>query len=71
MDQQVLVEEYRITFLRSATKPFQAIPVIQNGVVDKFGLTSKETALFATSHRGEDYHIIGSWNIQYSIAKHT
>ncbi|AMQ08518.1 asparaginase [Sporosarcina psychrophila] len=49
--------ENHMTFLRSAAKPFQAIPVIQNGVDDKFGLTSKEATLFAASHRGEDYHI--------------
>ncbi|HJF32137.1 MAG TPA: asparaginase [Sporosarcina psychrophila] len=50
-------DENHMTFLRSAAKPFQSIPVIQNGVDDKFGLTSKEAALFAASHRGEDYHI--------------
>ena len=46
-----------MTFLRSAAKPFQAIPVVQNGVVEKFRLTSKEAALFSASQRGEDYHI--------------
>ncbi|KAA0965653.1 asparaginase [Sporosarcina sp. ANT_H38] len=50
-------DQNHMTFLRSAAKPFQAIPVIQYGVDDKFGLTSKEAALFAASHRGEDYHI--------------
>ena len=50
-------DEKLMTFLRSAAKPFQAIPVIQNGVVEKFGLTPKEAALFAASQRGEDYHI--------------
>ncbi len=50
-------DENHLTILRSAAKPFQAIPVIQNGVVEKFGLTSKEASLFAASQRGEDYHI--------------
>lgn len=49
--------ENHITFMRSAAKPFQAIPVIQHGVVEKFGLTPKEAALFAASQRGEKYHI--------------
>lgn len=50
-------DENHLTFLRSAAKPFQAIPVIQYGVDDKFELTSREAALFAASQRGEDYHI--------------
>ena len=50
-------DEKLMTFLRSAAKPFQAIPVVQNGVVESFGLTSKEAAVFAASQRGEVYHI--------------
>lgn len=50
-------DEKLLTFLRSAAKPFQAIPVIEHGVVEEFGLTSKEAALFAASQRGETYHI--------------
>ncbi|MFJ7935796.1 asparaginase [Sporosarcina sp. NPDC096371] len=50
-------DENQMTFLRSAAKPFQAIPVIQYGVDDKFGLTSKEASLFTASQRGESYHI--------------
>ncbi len=50
-------DEKVVTFLRSAAKPFQAIPVIENGVVEEFGLTSKEAALFAASQRGEIYHM--------------
>lgn len=44
------------TFYRSAMKPIQAIPAFQSGIIDKFGLTSRESALFAASHRGESYH---------------
>lgn len=50
-------DENHMTFLRSAAKPFQAIPVIQNGIDEKFGLTSEEAALFAASQRGESYHL--------------
>lgn len=46
-----------LTFLRSAAKPFQAIPAIKHGIAEKYGLTAKEAALFAASHRGEKYHI--------------
>lgn len=49
--------ENHLTFMRSAAKPFQAIPIVKNGVVEKFGLTSREAALFTASQRGEKYHI--------------
>lgn len=45
------------TFLRSAAKPFQAIPVLKRRVDELYGLSGKETALFAASHRGETFHI--------------
>ena len=60
-------DENRMTFLRSAAKPFQAIPVVQNGVVAKFGLTSKEAALFTASQRGEEYHIEALESILHKI----
>ncbi|WP_342511990.1 asparaginase [Sporosarcina sp. FSL K6-1522] len=50
-------DSQHMTFLRSAAKPFQAIPVIQHGVAEQFGLTLEEVALFAASQRGEAYHI--------------
>ncbi|CAM5783662.1 MULTISPECIES: asparaginase [Brevibacillus] len=51
--------EEHMTFLRSAAKPFQAIPVAKQKIDEKFGLTSREAALFAASHRGETYHMEG------------
>lgn len=48
-----------ITFLRSAAKPFQAIPVAKMNIAEKYGLTDREAALFAASHRGETYHMEG------------
>ncbi|GGH80189.1 L-asparaginase II [Pullulanibacillus pueri] len=44
------------TFYRSAMKPIQAIPVFKTNVIEKYGLTSEEAALFAASQRGESYH---------------
>ena len=41
----------------AAAKPFQAIPVMQHQVVEKFGLTGEEAALFAASQRGEAYQL--------------
>ncbi|MBP1964577.1 asparaginase [Paenibacillus aceris] len=46
-----------MTYLRSAAKPFQAIPVLQHGIEKRFGFTGKETAVIAGSHRGEPFHI--------------
>jgi len=45
------------TFLRSAAKPFQAIPAMKRRIDQAYGLTGREAALFAASHRGEAYHI--------------
>jgi len=44
-------------FYRSALKPIQAIPVFESGIIEKYNITSRESALFPASHRGESYHI--------------
>ncbi|WP_028544627.1 asparaginase [Paenibacillus taiwanensis] len=46
-----------VVFLRSAAKPFQAIPVMKRRVDHVYGLTGEEASLFAASHRGEAFHI--------------
>ena len=45
-----------LTFTRSSLKPFQALPLIAEGVADKIGLTEKELALCCGSHNGSDEH---------------
>ena len=45
------------TYLRSAAKPFQAIPVVELGVAEKFGLTVEELALMCGSVSGQDFHV--------------
>ncbi|MDF2684652.1 MAG: asparaginase [Brevibacillus sp.] len=50
-------DDMHVAFLRSAAKPFQAIPVAKQKMDEKFGLTSREAALFTASHRGEAYHM--------------
>lgn len=44
--------EYR-TFMRSAAKPFQALPVIEDGAADRFGMSQAEVALACASHSSE------------------
>ncbi|RKN72964.1 asparaginase [Paenibacillus ginsengarvi] len=46
-----------MTYLRSAAKPFQAIPSFRLGIGDKFGLTGKEQAIMTASHRSEPFHV--------------
>ena len=46
-----------MTYLRSAAKPFQALPVMKRRIDEVYGLTSKEASLFTASHRGEAFHI--------------
>ena len=45
-----------VTFLRSAGKPFQAIPFLLSGGAERFGFTEKEIALACASHNGEEIH---------------
>jgi len=41
------------TYWRSAAKPFQALPLVTDGAVDRFGLTTEELALCCASHSSE------------------
>ncbi len=50
-------DPYLVTFMRSASKPFQAIPVIESGAAKKFDFSSKEIAIMCGSHSGESFHI--------------
>jgi len=42
-----------VTFWRSAAKPFQALPLVEDGAAGRFGLTSEELALACASHSSE------------------
>jgi len=42
-----------VTFWRSAAKPFQALPLVEDGVVERFGITTEELALACASHSSE------------------
>ncbi len=44
-------------FARSAMKGMQAVPLIESGVADAFGLTDAEIALACSSHSAEPQHI--------------
>ena len=42
-----------VTFWRSAAKPFQAVPLVADGVTERFGFTSEDLALVCASHSSE------------------
>ena len=45
-----------VTYLRSAAKPFQALPIVMSGAAERFAFTDEELALAAASHSGEPTH---------------
>lgn len=45
-----------VTYLRSAAKPLQALPIVTSGAADRFAFTAEELALAAASHSGEPTH---------------
>lgn len=46
-----------IAYLRSSSKPIQALPLLELGGVEEFNLTDPEISLMCASHRGLDMHI--------------
>jgi L-asparaginase II len=47
-------------FPRSAVKAIQALPLVEGGFADRFGLTAAEIALCCSSHSGELHHAAAS-----------
>ena len=45
------------TYMRSAAKPFQVMPLLESGAVEHFGFMEKELAVIMASHNGEPFHI--------------
>lgn len=46
-----------VVYYRSASKPFQALPVIARRLDEKYGITEEESVLFSGSHLGESFHV--------------
>ncbi|WP_165390186.1 asparaginase [Thalassococcus sp. S3] len=59
-----------VTYPRSSMKPFQALPLVETGAADAFGLTERHLALACASHRGEVHHtrLAGAWLKQTGFA---
>ena len=48
---------YAVVYYRSASKPFQALPVIARHLDEKYGFTEQESVIMAGSHLGEPFHV--------------
>ena len=44
-------------YYRSASKPFQALPVIARQLDEKYGITEEESVILSGSHLGEPFHV--------------
>ena len=63
MDERGLISGYWgntdfVTIPRSCIKMLQAIPFVESGAMEKFGLDDKMLALACSSHQGEKAHIL-------------
>lgn len=53
--------------LRSSSKPFQALPLVEQGGADHFELTDREIAITCASHSGTDEHVLVLKNMHAKI----
>ena len=56
-----------LTYYRSAAKPFQALPLVEEGIVRRFGISLPELALCCASHEGEPEHVATARSILSKI----
>lgn len=56
---------------RSAIKPIQAIPLLESGAADRFGLTDTQLALACASHNGEARHVeaVRAWLTKVALSE--
>jgi L-asparaginase II len=47
----------RVAYWRSAAKPFQALPLLEDGAADALAMTTEELALACASHSSEPRHL--------------
>ena len=51
------------TYLRSAAKPFQCLPLLLAGGEERYGLTPSDLALICASHSGDPEHLAGALDL--------
>ena len=52
-----LGDAYKYTYMRSCSKPIQALVPLKAGIAEKFKLSDKELAVMCASHSGEPFHV--------------
>lgn len=52
-----------VTFVRSSIKMFQVLPFVEDGGVERYGLTPQELAVGTASHGGEPFHVAATRSI--------
>jgi L-asparaginase II len=62
-----LGDPYLIMHLRSSAKPFQLLPLIEQGGDETFGLSIEEIAIMCASHSGTDAHLAVIRRLQEKI----
>lgn len=60
-------DPYAVTYMRSSSKPFQALPFIEMGGDQEYGFSSAEIALICASHSGTDEHFSALQKLQARI----
>jgi L-asparaginase II len=55
------------TYLRSTAKPFQALPFVEAGGLEHFGLSDRQLAVMCASHTGMDEHVRVVASIQAAV----
>ncbi|MBA2701193.1 MAG: asparaginase [Chloroflexi bacterium] len=47
----------KITYMRSAAKPFQSMPLVMSGAASRYGLAPADIAIASSSHNAEPRHV--------------
>lgn len=59
----VVGDPNRVTLIRSAAKPAQAVAIVESGALEKYGLAEADLALMCASHSSEERHVERAKNI--------
>lgn len=62
-----LGDPYLVTYLRSSSKPIQALPLLELGGAEAYQLSDPEIALICASHSGTDEHVAAVQALQAKI----
>ena len=47
----------KVTYMRSAAKPLQALNVVRSGAYERFKISPREISVMCASHYGEEFHV--------------